>query len=93
MSEVTVRDNTEAHHWEAVVDNEVAGFAQYELDGDTITFVHTEVDPAYGGQGIGTALITASLDDARRRGRTVVPLCPFYAHFFKEREEYADLLG
>ncbi len=32
MSDVVVRDNTAAHRYEAVVDEDVVGFADYTLD-------------------------------------------------------------
>jgi uncharacterized protein len=38
-------------------------FAEYQLTNDLIVFTHTAVDAAYEGQGIGSALARAALDD------------------------------
>ena len=39
--------NDSASRYEAWVDGEVAGFAQYQLTDELIVFTHTEVDSAY----------------------------------------------
>ncbi|MCK2140886.1 N-acetyltransferase, partial [Streptomyces sp. WAC00276] len=50
---VDVRDDTEANRYEARVGGQLAGTAQYIRTPGLIAFVHTEVDPAYEGQGVG----------------------------------------
>ena len=96
-ADVTVRDNSELNRYEALVDPDgeqtVAGFATYEVDDGRITFLHTEVDDAYGGHGIGGAIVQQSLDDVRAKGFTVHPVCPFYKKFIKGHPEYEDLLA
>ena len=42
-------------------------------------------------RGLGTALVTGALDDARARGLRVVPLCPFVDAFMRRHPEYADV--
>ena len=42
----------------------MAGFVEYQLAKDLIVFTHTEVDPACEGQGVGSALARAALDEA-----------------------------
>jgi predicted GNAT family acetyltransferase len=90
--DIVVRDNPDQNRYEALVDGEVAGFALYERIEGLIAFVHTEVDDAYGGRGIGSILVKRSLDDVRSKDLTVRPVCPFYKAFFAEHPEYADLL-
>ena len=90
---IEVRDNPDQHRYEAVVDGTVAGFAVYERVDGLIAFLHTEVDDAFSGLGIGTQLVQQSLDDVRRKELTVRPVCPFYKAFFDEHPEYADLLS
>ena len=36
---------------------------EYQLAKDLIVFTHTEVDPAYAGQGVGSALARHELED------------------------------
>ena len=38
---------------------------------------HTEVDPAYNGQGIAAKLVKAVVDAAREAKVKIVPLCPY----------------
>jgi predicted GNAT family acetyltransferase len=91
-SGTVVRDNPEQSRYEALVDGAVAGFATYQRRDGTITFLHTEVDDAYEGHGIGGTIVRESLDDVRSQGLKVRPVCPFYKRFFAEHPGYADLL-
>ena len=87
-----VRDNQERHRYEIEVDGELAGFVQYNLRAGRLILVHTEIDDAFGGRGLGSILAGAALDDARAHGHPVVPLCPFIAAYIDRHPEYADLV-
>jgi uncharacterized protein len=49
----------------------------YERSGDRMVLLHTGVPAALGGHGIGGRLVAAAIDEAKQRGLTVVPMCPF----------------
>jgi predicted GNAT family acetyltransferase len=70
----------------------VVGFVTYQLTGSIIAYTHTEVDPAYEGKGVGSTLARAVLDDARGKGRTVVPICPFIADWVVKHPEYESIV-
>ena len=53
-------------------------------------FTHTEVPPADEGKGIGSQIVRAALDDARKRGFKIVPACSFVADFVRRHPEYGD---
>ena len=90
----TVRDNPEESRYELLVDGRLAGFASYRLDGKRITMYHTEVEPEYGGRGLGDELARAALDDVRRRRLVLVPLCPFIASYIRHHPgDYLDLVA
>lgn len=91
--DLQVTDNPDAGRYEARKGEQVAGFAAYRLEGATITFTHTEVDPAFEGQGVGSVLVRGALDDVRARGLGVRPLCPFVRAYIKRHREYQDLLA
>ena len=94
MSDVTVTDNPDQSRYEAHVDGELAGFADYELREDVITFTHTEVDSAFEGQGVGGALARGALDHVRASGGlSVVPECPFIARWVEKHPDYQALLA
>lgn len=90
---IHVADNPQAARFEARLDGELAGFADYILKGGTIIIAHTEVKPEFGGKGIGSRLARAALDAARDAGLTVIPRCPFIASYIERHPEYADLLA
>jgi predicted GNAT family acetyltransferase len=73
-------------------DGTVAGGAYYHRNGTVVTFTHTEVDPSFEGQGIGSRLAAGALALVREAGGTVVPLCPFIRAFMNKHPEYDDLL-
>ncbi|MFC5285690.1 GNAT family N-acetyltransferase [Actinokineospora guangxiensis] len=88
---VEVVDNVDARRFEATVDGQRAGHAEYLLGADLIVFPHTEVDPAFEGRGVGSALARAALDEARRRGLGVLATCPFISGWMRRHPEYLDL--
>jgi predicted GNAT family acetyltransferase len=68
------------------------GFVTYRLAPGVITFLHAEVDPSREGEGFGSRLVRGALDDARARGLSVRPVCPFVAEYIERHPEYADLV-
>ncbi|MFF2848038.1 GNAT family N-acetyltransferase [Streptomyces sp. NPDC058001] len=87
-----VIDAPDANRYEARFGDTLAGFAQYIRTAELIAFVHTEVDPAFEGQGVGGALVRTSLDAARAAGTQVLAVCPFYTAWIARHPEYQDLL-
>ncbi|MBN7762450.1 N-acetyltransferase [Nitratireductor aquibiodomus] len=54
---------------------------------------HTGVPDAFRGKGVGLALVTRAVEDARRNGVKVRPLCPFAAAQFRRHPEWSDVLA
>ena len=69
------------------------GEAAYRRRNGRIAFTHTEVDEALEGRGLGSRLVATALDDARREGLEVVPLCPFVASYIHRHPEYQDIVA
>ena len=90
--EPTVRDVPEADRYEIRDGEQLLGHADYERRGDTVVFVHTEVDQDSGRTGLGSTLVRAALDDVRAKGGSVVPRCSFVRGWIDKHEEYADLV-
>jgi predicted GNAT family acetyltransferase len=87
-----VHADPDNHRYVAELDGQVAGFAVFHHRGGRYLFVHTEVDPAFEGRGVGSALASKALDDVRAAGQTAVPLCPFIAGYIERHPQYADLV-
>ena len=88
-----ITDNAEQHRFEARLAGELAAEAQYRLQGDTVTFTHTQVQPQYEGQGLGSRLAQYALDNVRERKLKVVAQCEFIAAYIERHPDYAVLLA
>jgi predicted GNAT family acetyltransferase len=91
--DVQVTDNEAEKRFEARVDGELAGSAYYDAADDLIVFTHTEVDDAFEGRGVGSALARGALDAVRADGRRkVVARCSFIKGWIDRHPAYQDLL-
>lgn len=71
-----------------------AGEMAYVWAGDNkIIIDHTEVDEAYGGQGIGKKAFLALVDWVRKENIKVIPLCPFSKAQFEKNPDTRDVLS
>ncbi|MDT0269776.1 GNAT family N-acetyltransferase [Streptomyces sp. DSM 44915] len=86
-----VRDNTERSRFEAWMDGEFAGYADYTREEGRVVYPHTEVRIGYEGRGVGGALARAALEDAGRRGVRAVVTCPFIASWLARNPEFQHL--
>jgi uncharacterized protein len=93
--ELTVVDVPEESRYELRLGDRMIGEAAYHQrqGSNRIAFVHTEVDESVEGRGFGSRLVAAALEDVRRKGLVVVPLCPFMAHYMATHPEVHDLLA
>lgn len=89
---ITLADNGDAGQFEVFVAGEPAGLAVYEQRGDVRTFTHTIILPTFAHRGLGGILAEAALADARERGFSVVPQCPFIAAYISAHPEFLNLV-
>ena len=87
-----VTDRPDRHRFEIAADGQVAGFAAYTLRGNELTLTHTVVEDAYEGHGLGSVLVRHALDEARERGLSVLPACPFVRSYVARHEDYLPLV-
>jgi predicted GNAT family acetyltransferase len=93
VPDLRVVDNPQASRYELWLGATRAGVIRYRSEPGAILLVHTEVDPAFEGQGLGARLVAGALDDLRARGRKLVPLCPFVRTYLRRHPEDADLVA
>ena len=92
-TQTQVRNDAARNRYELVQGGEVLGYAEYEAQGDTLDFTHTQVGEEHQGEGLGERLVRGALDDVRAQGRKVVASCPFVDSFIRKHAEYGDLLA
>jgi predicted GNAT family acetyltransferase len=79
--------------YELLVDGSLAALADYRDDGEVTVLPHVETDPAFRRQGLAGELVGGVLDELRRQGRQVRPVCPFAVGYVRDHPEYADLVA
>ena len=92
MGAATLQNNVDGHRYEIHVDGVLAGLAEYNLQEGAVLFPHTEILPAFEGQGLGSKLARYALDDVRAKGAWATPVCEFIAGYIHKHPEYADLV-
>lgn len=75
-------------------DGKRLGEMTYSKAGDNLIIIdHTEVSDALRGTGAGKKLVTAAVENARKNGLKILPLCPFAKSVFDKTPEFADVLS
>jgi predicted GNAT family acetyltransferase len=92
----------DGHRYTAHLDGKEVGFAEVDpISTDGLLIKHTEISTDHEGKGFGSQLVRHILEDARRQGRGVIPICPYAAGYIKKhpelmeyvRESYRGVLG
>jgi uncharacterized protein len=93
MSNVEFLNDVAERRYRLLLDGAEVGFIDYDPIGDaSILIKHTEIAREHEGKGFGSQLVRNALDDIRRRGLTVVPICPYTLNFIRKHREYVDLV-
>jgi predicted GNAT family acetyltransferase len=86
--------NEDQHRYEVYRGPELAGFSVYTERADEVVFIHTEIGPEFGGQGLGSVLAEHAVRDVIAGGRMIVARCPFIAAYLDKHPEYdAHVVG
>jgi uncharacterized protein len=87
-----VRDDRPQQRFVLEKDGAVGELA-YEVDGDRLFLLHTEVADALRGQGIAGRLVTAAVARAIDDGLTIVPWCPYARRWLHEHSDVAGTVS
>jgi uncharacterized protein len=90
-AEAEVVDVPEKSRYELRLGGRLIGLVAYRRRDNRISFTHTEVEPSCEGRGFGSRLAEAAVEDARRQGLKIIPLCPFIAHYVQTHPEHEEL--
>ena len=93
VSGLNLIDDRETRRYRLLADGEIVGFVEYDAVGtESILIKHTEVETQHEGKGYGSELVRRVLDDARSRGLTVIPICPYALNYVRRHPEYRDVV-
>ena len=87
-----VTDHPDQNRYEMPLEGGLA-FVAYRRAGEVLILDHAEVPPAVEGQGVGSRLVRATLEDIRARGLKVTPRCGFVRAYMRRHPEFSDLLA
>ncbi len=91
--QLTLHHTGDSRAFEAhLPDGGVAGTLFFEPQGGRWRITHTEVEPEFEGQGVGSFLAKGVLDSAREKGVLVLPDCSFVQGYLSRHSEYVELV-
>jgi uncharacterized protein len=90
--DIRVVDNAGEQRYELWLEDGRAGFIEFLSEPGVVILIHTEVDPAFEGQGLGARLVAGALEDIRDRGLKLVASCPFVRAYLGRHPEDGDLV-
>jgi predicted GNAT family acetyltransferase len=65
----------------------------YVRDSGRMTIEHTFVPDTQRGRGLGFALVSRAVEDARAQGIKIVPVCSYAATLFARHPQWRDVLA
>ena len=91
LEELRIEFDAENNQSSAFVDGKEAGECQFDVKDGKWYIMHTGVRPEYGGRGIAKKLVLKIVEEARKLGVKIVPICS-YAQKMLQSEEFADVI-
>lgn len=89
--EIRVRRDAPAGRFEILVDDVVAGFAEYHDSAGVREFPHTVVASEFGGRGLAGRLVSEALRVTSDEGLSVRPSCSFVARYIEKNPGSAQV--
>ena len=90
--EITLEETETKGRYTALVDGHETEMTYSRAGATTMIIDHTDVPDALRGRGVGVALVHRGVEDARAKGRTIFPLCPFAKAQIARHPEWQDVL-
>lgn len=91
VAALKLRNNTTLQQYEMALLGDDIARVTYTLTGDVLTLLHTEVPPAYKGQGIADKLTHDVFAEAQAHGWKIAPSCPFAALYVRRHPEVESM--
>jgi predicted GNAT family acetyltransferase len=94
QAELVLRDNVDRDRYEITLAENGTRVAiiTYRRSDVWIALLHTGVETAFEGQGMGSRSARLVFADARERGLKIIPKCPFILRWLERHPEEHDIL-
>ena len=90
---ITLEDGPTGGRYVSVVNGHEAEMTFSKAGTSRIIIDHTGVPKELGGMGVGVALVKRAVEDARKNGVKIIPLCPFAKAQINKHLEWQDVLA
>lgn len=90
--EIELKDNKTQHALELWVEGK-RSFIGYELEGDKMYLMHTEVPEEQTGEGIAADLVEKSFVYLEKNNLKAVPACSYVRAFLKRHPEWNRIIA
>ena len=90
--EVEIRFDKTNNQSLAIINGDIIGRCSFTIKDNKWYINHTVVKSEYGGRGIAKQLVSIIVDEARKQGAKIVPICSYAQKMLLDKEEYQDIL-
>ena len=87
FEDIELVNNEANHNFELTIDSQ-RSFIDYQVRGDKVYLIHTEVPETLQGRGVAEALVEKALTYIENKGQKIVPLCAYVQIFLKKHPEW-----
>lgn len=91
--EITREDSETGGRYSTTVDGHESEMTYSRAGTERIIIDHTAVPRELGGRGVGKALVFRAVEDARKEGFKIIPLCPFAKAQIEKNKDWQDVLA
>jgi predicted GNAT family acetyltransferase len=92
-SALRVVRNDDQARYEGHIEGELTTVVDFRRHGDVLVVTHTGTEPHWRGHGLASETTRLALEDVRREGLRVQPVCPFTVDYVEQHPEVQDLLA
>jgi hypothetical protein len=89
---ITLEDGPTGGRYVTTVNGHEAEMTFSKAGTSRIIIDHTGVPKELAGLGVGVALVKRGVEDARKNGVKIIPLCPFAKAQIEKHPEWQDVL-
>lgn len=91
--EIVSTETTSKGRYSTEIDGHTAEITYSRTSPRLIIVDHTDVPDALRGKGVGQALALHVVEEARKGGWKILPLCPFFKAQSLRHREWADVIS